>query len=59
MSTRSTSLYTCKGYNYDRGIGFEEQVEATSAWEAVRIATDRRARNNKVRANVWRTTPGY
>jgi hypothetical protein len=54
-----TRLYTCKGTNSLRGVTFTEYVEATSAGEAVRIADERRLRNNKIRAESWRTTPGF
>lgn len=51
------TLYTLRGHNYDRDLDFTEEVEASSATEAVHIADDRRARNNKIRAHSWRTTP--
>ena len=53
----STKTYTLVGTHWDRGVTFTEEVEATSACAAVSIADDRRARNNKLRANTWITTP--
>jgi hypothetical protein len=54
-----TRLYTLRGKNTLRGVTFTEYVEATSAAEAVRIADARRLRNNKIRAESWRTTPAF